>query len=1368
MPGLASPLALFRRRPILSSALALSLLIALLALIARWWIATDGGRDFVVSQIDGRQVAGYGRLSIRNLEGDPLSDFSVGSLEIRDDTGPWISATNIKVQWSPLALLSRRVDLNSVAIDQVAMARRPTREERPESEGSNWAVHLGRGTVARLHLAEGFAGPESASSVSARFINERSGRLETEFSLTPLEGAGDRIDSSIVRKRNGSFDVRISGTAPAGGTFAHLLALPEGSSATLSASGAGDLADGLGEAVFAIDGSDKLFLSGKIESRQIEASLRMDAEALPLPASLGGFLGQKTEAELTAEIGKQTTLFALTTRFDAGTATLTGNLDSRKLNLVGPANLQADLSTLQPYWNGARQIRLDGTLAQADGTFHYNGQSLLVADEASALPFTQASGLLEVTLGGSSIPFRIDAAVQNPLQRNATIARAIGETARVTGNGTYDITSRRVLINTADISHASGTAQILGEASLSEKILDFSGRASQALSAFPGGMSGNATGFVQAKGPFDNLEVGLNLNLTNLGTSVEALMPLVEGAGSARGILRLTPDQGRIDRIDLRLRGFEGRVTGAIYGPAAPNIGVVGNQRVPLDIAGNTIDLSEIDIQLMPTEEGLRITGSTRNGDAIVSGRSVEALSSTINLEIAGGSITGPVRLSGQSDGQPASASFFLNRQPGSTRLEDLKGKLAGIAVAGAAAFSDDGEMDLDVDAQATDFRIAGVSLGAVTFKGTGVRQVDSPFSIGGEFRARNIALTPEFLLDSVSGTIETTPQGYRFSGRIEDTEDRLRSNVAFNGTLRQSESGTSGTIALDGSLFGIAVASRKDISWSVQPALSVDADLSVLGGRVTARLQPNRQSGSDLLELNQLSIRPVLVAFGYPEIDTTVSGRIAGRLFGEAPNGTIALTARSPVSGLDTSVDLKVDGTINRKDIQLAGTMAYGPDLKASANLTAPVRTAPGQLVLPARSSPLNGQLNAGGKLDALHLLAMAYGHDIAGDIASNFDISGTMDAPRLKGRATISNGKYEYGALGLRLSSMDIDAGIDGPTLDVKGSAAGPGGGKLTFNGRLAENEAGVSAEMTRLLIYDKAGDYARVSGNAKLAELADHRLLDGKLTIEQARFAIDNLSGSSIRTLNVRWAQDGADAAREPILEKPIRLNLGVSANRGIAFHGRGLETDWGVNLQLTGTPDNVLLNGKATLARGSLELARRPFEFERGTISFDGPVDSARMSIAADREVDGFSVRVEVTGSPSQPAIQLSSNPALPEDEILSRMLFGRSSVDLSALEAAELASSIARLTGNGSGFDPVGVLQAGLGVDRLRLGVDEAGNTELGVGQYLAPDVYLEVSTQGAAGNSVEVEWQPRPQVSVTSETNSTGESRVSVRWKRDY
>jgi len=108
------------------------------------------------------------------------------------------------------------------------------------------------------------------------------------------------------------------------------------------------------------------------------------------------------------------------------------------------------------------------------------------------------------------------------------------------------------------------------------------------------------------------------------------------------------------------------------------------------------------------------------------------------------------------------------------------------------------------------------------------------------------------------------------------------------------------------------------------------------------------------------------------------------------------------------------------------------------------------------------------------------------------------------------------------------------------------------------------------------------------------------------------------------------------------------------------------------------------------------------------------------------------------------------------------------MDLSALEAAQLASTIAKLSGNSTGFDPASEFQAALGIDRFSIGTSETGGAQIGVGQYLSDDVYLELKSAGAEGSSVEVEWQPRPQVSVTSETNATGDSKVSIRWKKDY
>ncbi|MFN3312264.1 MAG: translocation/assembly module TamB domain-containing protein, partial [Hyphomonas sp.] len=486
-------------------------------------------------------------------------------------------------------------------------------------------------------------------------------------------------------------------------------------------------------------------------------------------------------------------------------------------------------------------------------------------------------------------------------------------------------------------------------------------------------------------------------------------------------------------------------------------------------------------------------------------------------------------------------------------------------------------------------------------------------------------------------------------------------------------------------------------------------------------------------------------------------------------PSGQFAITTSSPVSGLDGAIDLDVNGRLDAAALTLDGSAKYGPTLGGNFVMALPVTPSADGMAALNSGGALTGSGRFQGDLAAIRLIALAYGHDIGGQIDSSFTLRGTPETPLFRADANIRDGLYEYGGMGLRLNQITMNAALDDGALAVDATAASAGGGTLTATGRMGgEADDRIDLQLRRLLVYDRNGDRARLSGGAELRDTADARMVTGALTIDEAVFSLDNLPEQSVRTLDVRWKEDLSDETGEPVLEKPIRFDFTVASDRRIFINGRGLDSEWGVQLAVTGSPAAPLLNGRATLVRGELELARRPFVFDTGIVTFDGPLDTARIAIAANRQVNGFSARVDVTGSPTAPRIELSSTPDLPPDEILSRMLFGRSVMDLSALEAAELGGSIARLSGQRPLIDPLGGLQAGLGLDRLRVGMDQEGQAEIGVGQYLAPDVYLEVTTAGAAGNSVEVEWQPRPQVSVTSEARSTGETRVSIRWKRDY
>ena len=78
-------------------------------------------------------------------------------------------------------------------------------------------------------------------------------------------------------------------------------------------------------------------------------------------------------------------------------------------------------------------------------------------------------------------------------------------------------------------------------------------------------------------------------------------------------------------------------------------------------------------------------------------------------------------------------------------------------------------------------------------------------------------------------------------------------------------------------------------------------------------------------------------------------------------------------------------------------------------------------------------------------------------------------------------------------------------------------------------------------------------------------------------------------------------------------------------------------------------------------------------------------------------------------------------SLPQDEIVSRILFGNSVGQLSALQAVQLAASLNTLRGSGGGLNPLGKLRQVAGIDRLRiLGADDTSGrgTALAAGKYI--------------------------------------------------
>jgi len=257
----------------------------------------------------------------------------------------------------------------------------------------------------------------------------------------------------------------------------------------------------------------------------------------------------------------------------------------------------------------------------------------------------------------------------------------------------------------------------------------------------------------------------------------------------------------------------------------------------------------------------------------------------------------------------------------------------------------------------------------------------------------------------------------------------------------------------------------------------------------------------------------------------------------------------------------------------------------------------------------------------------------------------------------------------------------------------------------------------------------------------------------------------------------AGPAAAAALPPGVAKDRRfqlpLDLTVEMPRRVFLRGRGLDSEWAGTLAVAGTVEQPEVKGKLEMVRGQIAALGKTFKFERGIVDFVGgdTIDPV-LDMKAEHAGKDLSVTVQVSGRASDPSISFGSSPDLPQDEIISRLLFGKTTTQLSAFEAAQLATTAAELSGGGVSGGMLEGLRKLLHVDVLRIetvGEGDAASTGITAGTYVTEEIYVG-ATQGTAAESgtVEVEVEVSPHIFIDTEVDQTGESNVGIKFKWDY
>ncbi|MEL7347940.1 MAG: translocation/assembly module TamB domain-containing protein, partial [Pseudomonadota bacterium] len=718
---------------------------------------------------------------------------------------------------------------------------------------------------------------------------------------------------------------------------------------------------------------------------------------------------------------------------------------------------------------------------------------------------------------------------------------------------------------------------------------------------------------------------------------------------------------------------------------------------------------------------------------------------------------------------------------PAGTVTLDATGIAAGgatIARADLDARLTDVEGRTDVDArlsipavEAEGARIDGIALAAKVADALATPRLDVRLDVA-EVAAEGLTITAPRL--TAAGPLSALALGLDAAGEMGDQP--LSATVRATANVEGEPSATVSTLTAALGEAEVALEQPLTIRTAGGTTRIDDLALSLPGGRLSgqAALPPGGLAGdltlamADLGELRRTVSEDIPVSRGTFDLTAafdTRPGQARADITGTG-RGIGFEEAVSDIGDLGLDLGTTWNGRVMQAEAALSGP--FGDPIEVTAAL--PLRATDAIAPSLNQNGPLQASVDWVGRVGPLWALVPAPDHVLDGDLTIDLDIGGTVADPAIAGGLGMRDGQYQNLETGTILTDLTMDSALEGTDV-IQLALRGNDGASGTLTVDVALDEEGLDARVqaANAVLVRRDDVTAAISTDITAVGPLSALALGGTTTIERAEIRLVNAIPPSVADLGevrikgapVEEAEEGAGSS--------ITLDLKVVAPDEVFVRGRGLQSEWQIDLAITGTAARPIVVGSVEKRRGTLDILGRFFNLDEGEVIFDGGREiDPRLNVVLSHENDGTTGFIRVSGTGSDPAVNFSSEPALPEDEVLPRVIFGRSSQSLSGIEALQLASAIATLLDGSGGF--ADQFRGAVGLDVLSVQTGDDGDTSVVVGRNVAEGVFVgaEQPIGGDGQSKVTVEIDVFENVIVDGELEGDGGTSLGVQWRKDF
>lgn len=1365
----------------------------LLALIVG--LNTGPGKRFIAGQLAGYSTQSGINIRVRGIEGSIYSHMILRGLEVRDQKGVFLTSPEVAIDWHPFAYLHSKIDLDSVTAGDVRMLRNPSLKPVPSEPNAptipDIDLTLGHLGIDRFLLEPPVTGRRHIVRIdgSAVIADRRAQLAVNADALTgPGVAGGDRLRlhiDAVPDKDKLLVDVKLA--APAGGLVDSYAKLNRPLDLTIGGQGDWALWKGRAQAVLggqplmdvALTGQNGRFHAlGDVRPAIMltGASARLTSPAVHIDAA--ATLDQR-RADTTVQLSSAAFTARAQGLFDFA-ASRFGNvhLDAR---LLTPGVIAPNLTGR----NVAISAVLDGAFMQP--TIAYKASADAIAFGATGVEGLVAEGHATVSADKIIVPI------------HASARKVTGLNAAAGGL----VTGLRV---DGDIAYAKG--QIF-----SDNLHLRSDRIDATALILADTATGKYTGAL--KGRVNDYDVN-GLGRINLVTDAR-LVPGVANGFAIKGHVRV--ETKRITNASLATQlGGNAVVTADVgYDPKAgatlsnlrmnaPDLRILSGEGA-YNLGNGALRFRAEAWSRTYGPASLVASGSLDRPVVLLKAPRPGVGVGLVDLEavLTGTQAGYQVKARGGSNYGPFAADVLIRNGKGPLAIDVHQLLVAGIGVQGSIVQTASGPF-------AGALHVSGSGLGGqVQLAAAGADQkADLNITANGA----KLPGTPPITIGSglVRGALVMRKEGPSFNGSVALVDVRTGTLLVRSARATIDYTAGRGKAALIAS-----GSSGVPFDLSAQAAFTPERILANLKGSANGIAFRLAQPAVVLLQGQDYVLQPATIVLPQGTVEltgrygatSTAHARLNGIDIGIAQafapslgvsgqaTGTVDVTlhgsdipkarARVDIANFRRTGALVVSDPV---DIAMLGTLGEGGGAfnalirrggSTIGRIQARVAAPQGEGFAGLMKAPLTGGIRYNGPAEVLWTLTGIGGQTVAGPIAVGADFSGRVDAPQITGVVRANQLRYENDGTGTTITGIVLDGRFTQSQFQLNRFTGKAGSGTIQASGSVGIDAAGgFPIDMTATLDHaqlahsDSLG--ATVSGTVSVTNSkAAGGLIKGDLNIQDARYQIvrnDAAQVSDLTGVHRKGAPPPEATAAAGPAPSNWKLNIRVRADNRIYVSGMGLESEWSTKMRIGGTTGAPTVVGQLQVVRGTYSFAGRRLDLENSSrVEFNGPMLDPDLDITADTSVEGVTATINIGGTATKPQISFTSTPALPQDEVLSRLLFGSSVTSLSPMQALQLAAALNSLRGSGGGMNPLGKLRGASGLDRLRvLGADESTGrgTSVAAGKYISNSIYVEVITDTKGFTQTQLTIALSRALSLLSQAGGATGPAVTLRYSKHY